>query len=82
MDEMVRIWVIMGYFDARIWKLQAIKLLKDIYCERWHFFLSFMRKNLVGTLETSVVMHLQNLCLQPKKYGKLPPLQHSSKKWK
>ena len=31
-----------------------------------------MRKNLVGTLETSVVMHLQNLCLQPKKYGKLP----------
>ena len=46
------------------------------------FFLLFMRKNLVGTLETSVVMHLQNLCLQPKKYGKLPPLQHSSKKWK
>ena len=32
------------------------------------FFLSFMRKNLVGALETSVVMHLQNLWLQPKKY--------------
>ena len=74
--ELGLLWVILmqEYENCR-----QIKLLKYIYCERWHFFLLFMRKNLVGTLETSVVMHLQNLCLQAKKYGKLPPLQHSSK---
>ena len=54
MDEMVRIGVIMGYFDARIWKSQANKIVEVHILWKITLFLSFMRKILVGTLETSL----------------------------
>ena len=58
MDELVRNGEIIGYLIQEYEICRHTKLLKYIDCERRHLFLSFMRKILVGTLETSLYCNL------------------------